>query len=267
MRLIWAFFKRDAMIAMSYRTSFAVQMVGSLLVLGVFYYIGKTIGDQNIPALDDYGGSYLAFLLIGIALTDCVGVSLTAFAKQIREGQLTGTLEAVLMSPVHLPVILLLSSLWGYFFSGIRFVLYLVIGATIYGVGMEQADLLSALTIFVMTVLSFVGIGMLWASVIMLIKRGESIMTVAGYLVILVSGVLFPAAMLPHWLQQLAAWVPLTHALEGMRFALLRGYAPSDLTSILMKLGAFAVVLVALGIVAFDQAVRLAKRTGSLTEY
>lgn len=267
MRLAWAFFKRDAIIATSYRTSFVVQLLGNLLVLGVFYFIGRTIGDQNIPALAKYGGSYLAFLLIGIALTDCVGVSLTAFANQIRESQLTGALEATLMSPVGLPRILIYSSLWGYFFSGVRFILYVALGALLYGVNMGNADLGSALIIFILTVLCFAGIGMLWASVVMIIKRGESIMTVVGYLVILLSGVLFPATVLPAWLQKLAALVPLTYALDGMRLALLKGYDLNELLRIMFQLSAFAAVLLALGMFAFNQAVKIAKQTGSLTEY
>ncbi len=267
MKLAWEFFRRDAIIAMSYRASFVVQLLGNLLVLGVFYYVGKTIGDRNLPALADYGGSYLAFLLVGIALTDCVGVSLTTFANQIREAQLTGALEATLMSPVGLPTILIYSSLWGYFFSGVRFVLYLIVGALLYGVDMANADLVSALAIFVLTVLCFAGIGMFWASIVMLIKRGESIMTVAGYLVILLSGVLFPIDVLPGWLAKLASLVPLTHALAGMRLALLKGYDMHELVRELLKLSAFAVVLLALGMTAFNQAVKIAKRRGSLTEY
>lgn len=267
MRLAWEFFRRDAIIAMSYRASFVVQLLGNLLVLGVFYYIGKTIGDRSLPALADYGGSYLAFLLVGIALTDCVGVSLTTFANQIREAQLTGALEATLMSPVGLPRILVYSSLWGYFFSGVRFALYLLIGALLYGVDMADADIGSALAIFALTVLCFAGIGMFWASVVMLIKRGESIMTVAGYLVILLSGVLFPVEVLPGWLRGLAEAVPLTHALSGMRLALLQGYDMHELMFELVKLAAFAVVLLAIGMGAFNQAVKIAKRRGSLTEY
>ncbi|MBI4719039.1 MAG: ABC transporter permease [Planctomycetes bacterium] len=267
MKLAWQFFKRDAIMAASYRVAFAVQLLGNLLVLGVFYYIGKTIGDKEIPALAEYGGSYLAFLLIGIALTDCVGVSLTTFAKQIREGQLTGALEATLMSPVPLSMVLIYSSLWGYFLSAVRFVLYLVLGALLYGVALGDADLLSALVIFVLTVLCFAGIGMLWAAVIMLVKRGESIMTVGGYLVILVSGVLFPADMLPAWVQRLAELVPLTHALDGMRYALLRGYALPQLVGVMLKLGVLAAVLLVAGLGTFGLAVRRAKQTGSLTEY
>lgn len=267
MRLAWEFFKRDAITAVSYRASFTVQLLGNLLVLGVFYYIGKTIGDANIPALADYGGSYLAFMLIGIALADCVGVSLTTFGKQIREGQLTGALEATLMSPVGLPRILIYSSLWGYFMSGIRFLLYLLLGAILYGVNMNDANILSATVVFVATVVCFAGVGMGWASVIMLVKRGESIMTVLGYLVILLSGVLFPVAVLPDWLKWIADLVPLTYALEGMRFALLQGHSLDQLAPQLITLLVFSVILITLGMGAFNMAVRVAKRTGSLTEY
>lgn len=267
MSLAWAFFKRDATIALSYRASFVVQLLGNLLVLAVFYFIGKTVGDRGLPALDKYGGSYLAFLLIGIALTDCVGVSLTTFAKQIREGQLTGSLEATLMSPVALPIILIYSSLWGYFFSAIRFVLYLLLGTIIYGADMGQADIVAAVVTFLLTVLCFAGIGMLWAAVVMLVKRGESIMTAVGYLVILLSGVLFPSAALPGWLQWCAKLVPLTHALEGMRLALLQGKGLLDLLGILITLAVFAAVLLAIGMGSFSLAVRAAKKTGSLTEF
>ena len=41
--------------------------------------------------------------------------------------------------------------------------------------------------------------------------------------VLLVSGVLYPVELLPHWLRTIGSWVPLTHALEGMRLALLKG--------------------------------------------
>lgn len=267
MSLAWHFFKRDALIALSYRTSFAVQLLGNILILGVFYFIGKMIGEAKIPALAEYENNYLAFLLIGVALTDCVGVSLTAFAKQIREGQLTGALEATLMSPVRLPLILIYSSLWGYFFSAVRFLLYIFLGAVLYRVSMGQANILSALLIFLLTVLCFAGLGMLWASVVMVIKRGESIMTMAGYVVILVSGVIFPVAVLPQWLQTIANLIPLTYALDGMRDALYQGATIADLSGVMLTLSAFAVGLLIAGMGAFEAAVLVAKRTGSLTQY
>jgi len=88
---------------------------------------------------------------------------LTTFASQIREGQLTGTLEATLMSPAPLPLILLYSSLWSYAFSAFRFLLYVVAGGVLYGVSWRGARPGAALAIFVVTVLCFAGAGILWA--------------------------------------------------------------------------------------------------------
>jgi len=202
-----------------------------------------------------------------VALTDCVGVSLTTFATQIRESQMSGALEATLMSAVGLRRILIYSSLWSYFLSLCRFLFYILIGATVFGVGLKQANLTSALIIFLLTVLAFAGVGMLWASVVMLIKRGEAITAVLGYFVMLVSGVVFPVAVLPAWLQTVAQWVPLTHALDGMRFALLKGADLGELAPVIGTLCAFSVVLLAGGMYAFKLAVDIAKRTGSLTEF
>jgi ABC-2 type transport system permease protein len=267
MKLAWAFIVRDAKIAMSYRISFVVSLLGNLLILAVFYFIGKTVGFEKIPALQSYGGSLLAFLLIGIALTDCVGVSLTGFATQIREGQMTGTLEITILSPAGLPAILICSSLWGYVFSGVRLLLYLVVGGFLYGVDLGKANLSAGLLVFVLTVLAFMGIGILWASVVLLVKRGESIMTVFSYLVVLTSGVLFPATVLPSWLQSLSVLSPLTHALDGMRRALLQGTGIPELMPTLLVLVAFSVVFLCLGISAFQYSIRLARRSGSLAEY
>ncbi len=267
MRLAWAFFKRDAIVALSYRISFFVSLLEVVTILGVFYYIGQTIGQQNLPVLARYGGSFLAFLLIGIALTDCVGVSLTTFAQQIREGQMTGTLEATLMSPVRLAAVLVYSSLWSYAFSAIRLLLYLGLGSLLYGVGLGNANIPSAIAVFVLTILCFMGIGMFWAGVVLLIKRGEAIMHLLGYVVMLVSGVLFPRGVLPHWVQRVGDMVPMTPALEGMRLALLQGRNIGELAPVFWKLLAFAAVLQALGIAGFNAAVRISKTGGTLAEY
>jgi ABC-2 type transport system permease protein len=265
--LAWAFFVRDARIYMSYRVSAAAQLAGNLVVIGLFYFIGKMIGNTPLPSLQAYGGSFLAYLLIGIALTDCVGVSLFSFATQIREGQTTGTLEASLMSPIPLPVILIYSSFWNYFLSAVRFLLYLVIGGLLYGADLKAANAPAALLVFVLTVLCFVGLGILWAGALLIIKRGESLLTLGGMLLLLCSGVVFPTSTLPGWLQTLGGAFPLTYALDGMRHALLQGYTISQLSGVLVSLSVFASVFLVIGLAGFSWSVDFAKRTGSLTQY
>jgi ABC-2 type transport system permease protein len=111
------------------------------------------------------------------------------------------------------------------------------------------------------------GIGVLWAGAVLLVKRGESMMTLLSLGLPLVSGALFPIALLPSWMQTLAAFSPLTHALEGMRLALLQGAGIADLGRVLVPLVAFAVLLPAAGFLSVGLAVRAAKHAGSLTQY
>jgi ABC-2 type transport system permease protein len=267
MNLAWAFFRRDAVIAFSYRISFAVQFAVALVILGGFYYAGRIMGAENLEALKPYGGSLVAYLLIGFGMLDWMNVSLTSFATQIREAQMMGTLEATLMSPVSLPVILIYSSLWNFFFSTIKLVLYLALGGFIYGVPLSQADIPSAVVAFVLSVLCFMGLGIWWATTVLIVKRGESIMTVLTISVALISGAMFPTSILPGWVQWLAQVLPLTYSLDAMRFALLQGRTIADLAGLLIPLGVMALVFPVTGLYAFGAAVSSAKRTGSLTEY
>ena len=259
MSLAWMFFKRDAITATSYRTSFVVTLAGNFVLLIVCFFIGKMIGDQDIPALEPYGGNFLAFLLIGIALTDSVGISLTTFANQIREGQTTGSLEATLMSPARLPAILFYSSLWSYFLSGT--------GLFFSDLGLENANMGAGIVIFLLTVTAFAGFGMIWASVVMLVKRGDSIMSLAGSMIVLFSGVLFPVSELPDWMSSLSSLIPLTHGLEAMRLALIQGLGLGDMLDVVFKLLAFTVIFLVAGVLAFNGSIWLSKEGGSLSQF
>lgn len=266
-RLAWAFFRRDASIAFSYRVAFIAQFSGNILLLGLLYYVGRMIGPEALPSLERYGGNFLAFALVGVALTDTVMVSLISFGQQIREAQTTGTLEATLMSPVPLWRILIFSSLWNYFLSAFRFLLYVIVGALMYGLELGQANIGSVLLIFALTVLSFMGAGMIWAAIVLVIKRGEAVMTVIITMVLVLSGVIFPPSVLPGWLQNLGALIPLTDALDGMRIALLKGASPTELAGPIGRLAVFSAVFLTLGIAGFDKAVQAGRRSGSLTQY
>lgn len=267
MKMAWAFFKRDAAIAYSYRGAFLAHLIGNVVMLAMLYYVGKTVGAQSLPALAKYGGNFLAFVLIGVALTDCVTVSLASFGAQVREAQTTGTLEATLMSPVRLSTILVCSSLWNYFLAAVRFLLYLVVGGSIFGISLGRANLTSATVIFILTVLCFMGIGILWAGIVLLMKRGEALMGVGGMVLLMFGGVLFPTSMLPSWIQNLARLVPLNPALEGMRFALLQGYGLKQLQDIVISLSLFSAILLGAGILGFNAAVQMGRKSGSLTQY
>lgn len=267
MSLVWEFLKRDFLTALSYRTAFVTQLLGNIVILAMFYYIGKMFEGADIGALERYGGNYAAFLLIGIAFTDALGVSVNTFAGQIREGQMTGALEATLMSPVKLWRILVYSSVWSYCLTAFRFTLYLLLGLIFFSVDLQKANLGAGLLVFFLTVVSFAGLGMIWAAAVMLVKRGEAVMNLLGGIFILLGGVMFPVTVMPNWLQTLSNFIPLTYGLDGMRLTLLQGYTLAQVSDLIVILIAFSIGLVFAGLIAFNGAVWLVKERGSLTQF
>jgi ABC-2 type transport system permease protein len=88
-----------------------------------------------------------------------------------------------------------------------------------------------------------------------------------GHLSVLLGGVYFPLQVLPFWLQNVAQFLPFTHALEGLRQAVLNGKGLTQLTTQLDILFTFAVVLLPLSLAAFAWAVGQAKRLGTLSQF
>jgi ABC-2 type transport system permease protein len=265
MRLAWMFLKRDAIIAWSYKVDMIFQVMIRLLLIVLFYFLLRSLPiPQSVSA---FPGGVFPSIMIGVAFSDCVSVSVSVFAKQIREAQMTGSLEITLMSPVPLPLVLIYSSLWAYSFSALRFVFYLFVGSTMMGVNLSRADWLAALTVLVLTDVCFMGLGILLSSGVILFKRGDNLTVLMGDLLLFSSGVFFPIAVLPPLAQTLARLVPFTPALAAMRAALLTGASISKLLPDLRMLGIFTVVTMALGLFCFMSAVSSARKHGTLSEF
>jgi ABC-2 type transport system permease protein len=121
--------------------------------------------------------------------------------------------------------------------------------------------------ILILTIISFSSIGILSASFIMILKRGDPINMLVMSTSELFGGVLFPIAVLPGWLQNVSHILPITYSLNGMRHALLQGYSLHALAPDIIALVVFSIVLLPLALLAFRYAVKKAKVDGTLVQY
>lgn len=262
-----AFLKRDLISEASYRFSFILQIVGIFFNVAVFYFIAQLLGQSAAPYLAPYGGDYFSFVLIGIAFAGYFNVGLSSFSNRLRQSQTTGTLEAMLATPTSLSAIILSSSLWDYLLTTIRVLVYLVIGGLFMGVNLGKGNYAAAFLVLLLTVTSFSSLGIIAASFIMVLKRGDPITWLFNVVSGLLGGVYFPVAIMPDWMQAFSKLLPITYALEAMRLALLQGAPLQELIPEILALAAFSVILLPLSLFAFRYAVRLAKVDGSLTHY
>ncbi len=262
----WAFIKRDFLLAISYRTAFIGQLLVIFLGVAVFYYIGRVFDGAASPVLASYGGNYFAFLLIGVAFADFLKVSLSTFNVSIRENQMMGTLEMMFLSPIPATLILVYSSLWSYLLASFRFLLYLLVGFLIFGFDLHNANFLGGFIVLVLSILCFSAFGIIMAAFIMVFKKGDmsTVMSVAS---VFLGGVMFPATVLPSWLKIASFLLPITHALNGMRQALILGFSLVELAPEMIMMAVFSIFLLPLGFWMFQMAVKQNKLNGTLTHY
>ncbi len=266
-KLLLAFLIRDFYTEISYRFAFLVGIGGILFRAFIFYFLAQLIGDSAAPLLADYGGDYFAFVIIGIALGGYFGVGLSGFATALRQAQTTGTLEALLMTPVPVPMVIVGSAMWSYAYTTFRVLVYLLVGVLLLGLNLSAANVPAALLILLLGIISFASIGILAASVIMVVKRGDPVTALFGNLATLVGGVYYPIDVMPDWLQAVAKLLPITYALNGMRAALLNGASWAELAPDLWALLVFCLLLFPLSLFVFRFAVNRARADGSLAQY
>ena len=232
-----------------------------------FYFLSKLLEGFTVSYLKPYGGNYFAFVLIGIAFFSYLGVSVQELSKTIREGQMLGTLEALLVSQTGIPTIILSSTLYGFIWASLKVIVYMMLGVFIFGVNLEKANIPGAFLILLLTISSFMSLGIISASFIMVFKKGDP----TGDIFIRISGIpgglYYPISVLPEWLQVLSYILPITYALEGMRLSLLQGYSLSALMPNILALSMFSLVMLPLSLVIFSYAVKRAKKDGTLTQY
>jgi ABC-2 type transport system permease protein len=261
------FLRRDLRTQMRYRLSFLLQILAIFLTSTSFYFVAQLLGMGASGQLDSYGGSYFPFVLIGIAFVGYQSAALYSYSKGIQTAQVTGTLEAMLVTPTRLSTILLSSSLWRFAFTSLRVVVYLLVGVVVFGVDLGRANVMAALVVLVLSILTLSGIGILSACFTIVFKRGDPVNFLINSVSTLLGGVYYPVHVLPAWLQLLARFFPLTYSLEALRRALLVGDSLADLGREVGILTAFAVTLLSISLLAFRFAVRKAKQDGSLMQF
>jgi len=266
-KVLWAFVKKDVSLALSYRLSFLLQFLGMFLVVATFYFLSKVIGGAMSDPLDEYGGDYFSFVLLGLALSTYMTLGLQTFSTAIREGQIMGTLEIMLLSPTKLNVILLSSAVWAYAFDSLKVFLLLILGTTVFGVSFAQSNVLAALVILVFSIACFASVGIISAAFTIVLKKGDPISWAMAGLSTLLSGVFYPVTVLPEWLKGFSSVLPLTYALNAMRHAVLQGFSFYELRYDILILIGFSLVLLPLALFGFRQAVKRAKIEGSLVHY
>lgn len=267
LRQSWAFFYRDFLESISYPVQLLIDL-SVLLANGLaFFFIAKLIDPQKLTYFQSYSGGYFPYVFLGIAVSGFQSTALQSFSKAVQKEQGAGTLEAILISGTSLSIVVFSNFLWTSLATLLRLCLYLLAGALLFEVDLSQINLLSFTLSSLLLLFSLAGFGLISAGIVLVFKRGDPLSFILQGTSRILSGVYFPASLLPSWLSFLGRLLPLTYGLDAMRQSVLQGKGLLDLSAPLWTLTAFSLFLLPCGILFFKFAIHQTRRDGSLLSY
>ena len=255
--------RRDLLTALRYRSASGMYVGGMLAELAAFYYLARAVG----PGFRPDGVDYFAFLLLGTGFYGFFVAGVASFVNSIHEAQLTGTLEVLMTTSTPEPELVFLTAVSAFFTRTLHLVFYIAVGVVVFRVRLVHPNLLGALAVFALSMGIVVAAGIAIAAVQVALQRGSGIVWLLSSLLWLLTGATFPISALPFPLRRLGELIPITYSLDGLRLALLRGADWAAMGRPLAILAAYALVLLPISIWLFGQALRYARREGSLSYY
>ncbi|HEY9448700.1 MAG TPA: ABC transporter permease [Gemmatimonadaceae bacterium] len=254
------------LVGSSYRIGM-ITSLGSLIVTVVpVYFIAHALQPVMARAIQEEGGEYFGFVLVGMIAFMFLGLAVSALPGVIRGSVSSGTLEAYLTTPTRLSTVLAGMVSYDFLWSFARAAILLTAGAVL-GAHIAWGKSVLAVGILGLIVLAYLPFGIFGAALMLWFRTTgplpKAVIGLSGFL----GGVYYPTHIIPSWLHSVSAAIPLTYGLRALRQVVLEGAPLSAVASDIGILLLFIVVLSALSMLAFARALSDAKRTGSLAQY
>lgn len=262
-----AFLKKDFINQSSYRLSFVLNILSIFLSVYIFFIFSKLFEGTN-SYLEEYGNDYFFFLIIGIAVSDLALRISSIVNTEVRNYQLTGLFEEIINLRDSITSILLFSLIYPIFYSIIRLIIYLVAAVLFFDLTLSYANFGFITIALMLVIFSFIGISLISGAYAIAFKKGNPLSAINQISVMVLGGVFFPTTILPAWLSTLSQFIPITHALEVIRYLFMPETTINEQTTyhfFIMVL--FSFTLIFIGLFLCDLAVKKGKKNGTLTIY
>jgi len=213
---------------------------------------------------------YVGFVVVGGAMTAFWLNVLWSMSSQLYWEKEQGNLALYIMAPNSMMAILLGMALGGMFATTLRAFAVIVVGSLAFQVQYAIAGWLELLAVFVLALTALYGMGMMLASLFLLLGREAwHLSNLAQEPIFLLSGFYFPIKSFNFWIALGASIIPLTLGLDAMRQLVFPSGATLGFLSVPIEIAILIVLCVVFLIAArvlLAYMERLAIREGRLTE-
>jgi ABC-2 type transport system permease protein len=197
--------------------------------------------------------NYFQFVAPGIIAMVVMMALMTGLPHAISYEKDIGTLDGMLAAPINRLSIILGKVMAQTVRGMIQGFIILTLAVVLFSVVIE-GNILLVIFLILLTVFSFVGLGILITSFTENEETATMVMMTLMFPMMFLSGVFFPLQQMPWYMQGLAKFIPLTYATTALRKVMVLGADISAVSTEVLILLTFGIVLLAIAVPMFRKA-------------
>jgi ABC-2 type transport system permease protein len=265
--------KQGMLIIMTDQSNPQVSTTIQTLLSSVFSEMSTAIAQQNVQAISPtitaneslavvqpYNvqtqgvvpgkSNYFDFLAPGIMAMVVMMSVMTGLPAAISQEKEIGTMDGMMVAPINRLSIILGKALSQTARGMIQGLIILVLAILLFGVTI-QGNILLVFGLLLLGVFSFVGLGIVMTSFAKDQQTATMLMTTLMFPMMFLSGVFFPIQQMPWYMQDISKFLPLTYASSALRKVMVLGAGIPDITTELIILIVFGVIMTAIAVPVF----------------
>lgn len=266
MRETLALLRVQWLTATTYRVRMVFSVLGVLVGVVPVFFVSRALQSMVGDSLAGEGSQLFAFLVVGTVALLFITSALSTLPAAIGSGISTGSWESLLATPARAWGLLAGYSAYDLAWNGVK-AAALLATASLLGAQIEWSGLLLSMGIIVLIVMAYIPLGVIAGASALAFRSATPLPRVALIASVFLGGVYYPTSVIPGWLRDLSAFIPLTYGLRALRRALLEGWTVIQILPDLEMLVLFDAILLLIAAAAFGFALRHARRAGTLAQY
>lgn len=270
LRAIWAENIKEWKIELSYKADFLRQFLDPLVfVLPYLLYGIALVGGRRSETLNRLTGAedIITFITLGYIFIGFLNMALWAMGFSLRKEQFFGTLESVFASPVPRWVFTLGMAAHSTLHQGLMIVFQIIVINLIFKLTVNSNGIFFSLASVGLMLIALYGLGMIIASLTLIFKEGWLVSEALASLIMTITPIAYPIAVLPVFMQKAAMALPTTYGIQLVRHFLIGEKLGTSLFQAFFRLFILGVVWVGFGLLVFHLIDRYTRRTGTISHY
>jgi ABC-2 type transport system permease protein len=212
-------------------------------------------------------GDMIAYTFIGYLIMGFLNTACWAMGWSLRKEQWYGTLDTIFAAPVPRWVYVAGMAAHSTCHQGLIMLIQAIVITVFFSIAFHTSGIFLVLIMVALMVTGLYGLGILIAGLTIGLKQWWVISEALSTLMLIVTPIAYPLAVLPSFIQKISMLLPTTYGVMGVRHLLLGEQLDLSLGTIFLRLGLILVIWLTTGMTIFLFMDRFGRKKGFVSLY